>query len=118
MNGKAVEAVGDRRAGRAARLVVRPEHEMVDEELRAPAEEVLERRAPLIGLEAIVLVDAHPGQRLTSQRQLVAAPRQLLFRREEIEPRGEPLLACAGHMCRHGPLSFEYVAPLATRRAG
>ena len=32
----AVEPVGDRRARRTARRVVRPEHEVVDEELRAP----------------------------------------------------------------------------------
>ncbi len=36
MDDEAVEPVRDRRAGRTPRLVVGPEHEVVDEELRAP----------------------------------------------------------------------------------
>src|SRR6266496_3809148 len=40
VDGEAVEAVRDRRAGRTPRRVVRPEHEVVDEELRASPEEV------------------------------------------------------------------------------
>ncbi len=39
MEGDAVEPVRDGRAGRTPRLVVWPEHEMVDEELREPSEE-------------------------------------------------------------------------------
>jgi len=48
---------------------------MVDEELRAPFEEVCQRGAPLVGLESILLVDPDPRQLLPSPRQLVAAPR-------------------------------------------
>src|SRR2546425_5738683 len=40
--------------------VVGPEHEVVDEELRAPSEEVCQRGAPLVGLESIFLVDPNP----------------------------------------------------------
>src|SRR6266702_56003 len=46
MHDDPVEAVRDRRAGRAAGGVVGPEHEVVDEELRAPSEEVRQRGAP------------------------------------------------------------------------
>src|SRR6058998_2751668 len=98
---EAVEPVRDRRAGRAPRLVVGPEHEVVDEELRAPSEEVCQRGAPLVGLESILLVDPNPRQLLPPPRQLVAAPRELLLRLEQLEPRGEPLFTCPGHVLRH-----------------
>ena len=71
----AVEPVRDRRAGRTPRRVVGPEHEVVEEELRAASEEVCQRGAPLVGLESILPVDPNPGQLLTPPRQLVAAPR-------------------------------------------
>src|SRR5216683_8019218 len=71
----AAEPVRDRRAGRTPRREVGPEHEVVDEELRAPSEEVCQRGAPLVGLESILLVDPNPRQLLPPPRQLVAAPR-------------------------------------------
>ena len=43
-------------------------------------------------LEAVLLADPHPRQRLPPPRQLVAAPRQLLLGREQLEPRRQPLL--------------------------
>src|SRR5207302_4742887 len=96
-----VEAVRDRRAGRAAGSVVGPEHEVVDEELRAPSEEVRQRGAPLVGLESILLVDPHPRQLLPPPRQVVAAPRELLLGLEQIEPGREPLFTCPGSVLRH-----------------
>src|SRR5262245_8860588 len=101
VHGEPVEAVRDRRAGRAAGGVVRPEHEVVDEELRAPSEEVRQRGLPLVGLESILLVDSNPRQLLPPPRQLVAAPRELLLRFEQLEPLGEPLLTCPGPVLRH-----------------
>ena len=98
---EAVEPVRDRRAGRTPRRVVGPEHEVVDEELRAPSEEVCQRGAPLVGLESILLVDPNPRQLLPPPRQLVAAPRELLLRLEQLEPRCEPLFTCPGHVLRH-----------------
>ena len=98
---KAVEPVRDRRAGRTPRRVVGPEHEVVDEELRAPSEEVCQRGAPLVGLESILLVDPDPRQLLPPLRQLVAAPRELLLRLEQLEPRCKPLFTCSGHVLRH-----------------
>src|SRR3989454_12373083 len=105
---EAAEPVRDRRAGRTPRRVVGPEHEVVDEELRAPSEEVCQRGAPLVGLESILLVDPNPRQLLPPPRQLVAAPRELLLRLEQLEPRCEPLFTCPGHVLRHRsvPLSF------------
>src|SRR2546425_740437 len=80
-----VEAIGNRRTRRTAGRVVGPEHEVVDEELRAPSEEVCQRGAPLVGLESVLLVDPDPGQLLPSPRQLVAAPRKFFLRLQQIE---------------------------------
>src|SRR5260221_11904825 len=102
MDEDAVDPVGDRRAGHTPRRVVRPEHEVVDEELRAPSEEVCQRGAALLGIEAVRLVDGHPRQLLTLPCHRVAAPRQLLLLLQEPEPGGQPLLACCGHVLGHG----------------
>src|SRR5262249_3388579 len=91
----------DRRAGRAAGGVVGPEHEVVDEELRASSEEVRQRSAPLVGLESIRLVDPNPRQSLPPMRKLVAAPRELLLRLEQLEPCCEPLFTSPGLVLRH-----------------
>ena len=94
VNRKPVEAVGDHRARGAARRVVGPEHEVIDEQLRAPLEQVGQRGAAFVGLEAVGLVHAHPRQLLALSRQLVAAARQLLLRRQQLKPRGHPLFTC------------------------
>src|SRR6185295_13032150 len=80
---------------------VGPEHEVVDEDLRAPSKEVCQRCAPFVGLEAVLLVDPDPRQLLPPPRQLIAAPRQLLLRPEQLEPRCEPLFACPGPVLGH-----------------
>src|SRR6266851_2269073 len=69
----AVEAVRDRRAGRTPGRVLGPEHEVIDEELRASPEEIGEGRCALVGLEAVLLVDTNPGQLLPLPGQFVAA---------------------------------------------
>src|SRR5205823_2410623 len=93
--------VRDRRAGRTPRRVVGPEHEVVDEELRAPSEEVEQRGAALLGFESVLLVDPDPRQLLPPPRQLVAAPRELLLRLEQLEPGCKPFFTCPGHVLRH-----------------
>src|ERR1700761_4713946 len=100
MDYEAVEPVRDRRAGGTPRRVVGPEHEVIDEELRTPSEEVCRRGAPFIGLESVLLVAPNPRQFLPPLRQFVAAPRELLLRLEQLEPRRQPLLTCPGLMCR------------------
>src|SRR5206468_327755 len=96
-------------AGRTARLVVGPEHEVVDEQLRAPAEQGCQRDASFVGLEPIRLVDPDPRQLLPAQRQLVAAPGELLFRREQLEPRRQPLFTRRG---LHRPLMAAAIAAI------
>src|SRR5205814_6334188 len=73
----------------------------VDEELRAPSEEVCQGDVPLVGIESILLVDPNPRQLLPPPRQFVVAPRELLLRLEQLEPRCEPLFTCPGHVLRH-----------------
>src|SRR5919106_5960559 len=101
MEEDAVERVRDRRAGRTPRLEVGPEHEVVDDQLRAPAEQVFERSAPLVGLEPVLLVDPNPGQLLPPPRQLVAAPGKLLLGLQQLEPRGTPFFTGSGLVLRH-----------------
>jgi hypothetical protein len=60
-----VEVIGDQGAsGASLALVGEPsavaEHEVIDEELRAPSEEIRQRGAPLVSLESVRLVDPHP----------------------------------------------------------
>src|SRR5438093_1463909 len=101
MDDGAVESVRDRRAGWTPRRVVGPEHEVVDEELRASSEEVCQRGAPLVGVKSVLLVDPNPRQLLPPPRQLVAAPRELLLRLEQLEPRCEPLFTGPGLVLGH-----------------
>jgi hypothetical protein len=75
----AVDRVGDRRVDRAARFVARAEHEVVDEELRSPLEELAERLSPLGGVKSVVLVHRHPGQLTSLLGKLVTDSRVLLF---------------------------------------
>src|SRR2546426_11046785 len=72
---EAAEPVRDRRAVRTPCRVVGPEHEVIDEELRASSEEVRQRGSPLVGRESILLVDPNPRQLLPPPRQPVAASR-------------------------------------------
>jgi hypothetical protein len=79
MDDGAVEAIGNRRTCRTAGRVVRAEHEVIDEELRASSEEIGEGGRALVSLEAVLLVDLHPRQLLPLPGQLVAATGQLLL---------------------------------------
>jgi hypothetical protein len=88
-----VDSVGAGRAGRAAGLVVRAEHEVVDEELGATIEQLREGPGALIGIERVFLLDLYPGQLATLPREIVAEPRVLLLPPEQLLPRGQPVLA-------------------------
>jgi len=58
-----VEGVGDRRVDRAAGLVLRAEHEVVEQQLRSAGEEPRERPGAVLGLQCVFPVDAHPRKR-------------------------------------------------------
>jgi hypothetical protein len=56
---------------------------VIGDQLRAPAEKLAQRLRPLIGAEAVFLLDRRPRQLAALGRELVAAARQLLFPREQ-----------------------------------
>src|SRR5438046_294997 len=101
-----VEAVRDRRARRTARLVVGPEREMIDEQLRASSENISEGRFSFVGLEAVILVDPNPRQFLPFSRQLIATAGQFLLGLEQLQPGRKPLFTCSSFTVHNYPLSF------------
>src|SRR6266576_918744 len=78
----AVEAVRRRRAGRTARRVVRPEHEVVDDELRAAVEQLRQRAFAILGVEAVLLLQRDPRELTALPGDIVAEPRVLLLANE------------------------------------
>src|SRR5262245_6794090 len=106
MHCASTEAIGDSGAGWAPRLVVRSEHEVVDEELRTSPEEVLQPGAPFIRVKSVILFDPNPRQFLPPSCQLVAAPRQFLFRLEQVESGLQPLVTCCDRVFGHSLGSF------------
>ena len=93
-----VEAVGDRRAARAALVPVGPVHEVVHEQLRTTSEEVGERGLPGFGVEAVVLLHRDPGERAPLRRERVAAAGELLLGGEQLEAGGAVLGRGAGRV--------------------
>src|SRR5881394_2390867 len=108
-----VEAVGDRRAGRAPGLVIGPEHEVVDEQLRAALEQLGEARLAAVGVEPIILLDPDPRQRLALLGNRVALVRQRFLRLEQLEPLAKPVLTAGDGVRRHCNLLSSAVSPAA-----
>ena len=104
MRQDAVDGVRARGARRAAGLVAGAEHEVVDEQLRAPLEELGERPRPLVGPEPVLLLDRDPRELSAQSRELVALPRVGLLPPEQLVAGGLPLLAGADPVLGHRPL--------------
>src|SRR5437762_9947997 len=90
--------IGDEGAAGASRvLLVDPEpeaeHEVVDEQLGAPVEELGQGLLPFVRLEDVLLLDRYPGQLLAPAGELVALPYVLLLALEELHAGGKPLLS-------------------------
>src|SRR6266496_939199 len=119
VNCNPVESVRDRRARRTSRFVVGPEHEMVDEELRASSEEISEGRFSVVSLETVFFVDSHPRHFLPFSRHLIAPPSKILLRLEQLQPCRQPLscravasrrlVTCSSLILRHRFLFFHLV---------
>ena len=93
----AVEVIGGQRAtGAPLRLVLdpqsEPEHEVVDEQLRASVEELGQGLRSGLGFEAVVLLDRHPGQFPAPTSDLIALAHVLLLALEQFLARLKPLL--------------------------
>ena len=89
-------------AARARRLVGRPEHQVVDEKLRAPVEQLYQRLLPVLGVEDVLLVDAHPRELLALLRDLLVEPPELLLALQELPARRRPLFHRSDRVFRHG----------------
>jgi hypothetical protein len=92
MDDGAIEAVGNRRTGRASGSVFRSEHEMIHEQLRAPFEKVGQDGWAGVGFEPVFFVNANPRQCLSPLCQFVAAPGQRFLRLQQLLPGDNPLL--------------------------
>src|SRR5262249_49619181 len=105
----AVEMVGDERAAGATGVLLvdaeaEAEHEVVDEKLRAAAEEVGERLRPRNRLELVLLLDRHPGQFPAPAGELIALPHVLLLGVEQLLAGRQPLLSRSHRVFGHrGP---------------
>ena len=82
-----LDGVGDRRVHGVAGLVTRSEHEVVDEQLGSPLEQLGERLLAFLGIEPVPFAYGHPRQVATFLGELVAEPGVLLLANEQ-------LLAC------------------------
>ena len=78
-------------AGQTA-FVLRAEHEVIYEELRASFEQIGEGRRALVGLEMVLLINSNPWQPLPLLRQFVTTPRQLLLGLQQLQPSRKPLI--------------------------
>ena len=96
-----VERVGDRGADGAAGLIGRAEHEVVDEQLRAPVEELGQGLGAVGGLEAVLLLDRHPGELPPFAGKLVVAARELLLLLEQCVALGLPFLVGSNPVLGH-----------------
>jgi hypothetical protein len=65
---------------------------VVDEQLRASVEELGQGLGPVVGLEAVLLLDRHPGKLPPLPREFVAATGELLLLREQLVSFRLPLL--------------------------
>jgi hypothetical protein len=70
-----LKAIRDHRAGGAARLPVGPEHEVIDEKLRASSEHISEGRFSFVGLEAAILSLRTHGS--SCRRRASSSPRRV-----------------------------------------
>src|SRR5438093_8486583 len=101
MRERPVEAVGRRRTGRTASRVVRAEHEVVDDELRASVEELRECAWATGRVEAVLLLHGDPRQLPPQLCQLVTELSVFLLASQQRRPRSEPVLACSDIVISH-----------------
>src|SRR5438067_12412650 len=85
------DLVDEHRAAVTADVLIRPEHEVIEEQLPAALEEVEQRRLSVRTVEDVALVDPDHRQPATLRRDRVSGARGLLFLRKQRISRGLPL---------------------------
>src|SRR3546814_4040838 len=93
VDGRGVDVVGREGAADAAFLPVGGEHEVLDDELAAPVEEVGQRLPAFRGVEGVVLPDLHPGKRAALGGERVAPARQILLLLQQRLARAGPFVS-------------------------
>src|SRR4029077_6359795 len=88
-------------AGAGAVRVVRAEHDVVGEQLRAPVEELGEGLLAVLGVELVLLLDRDPGEIATLARDLLVSLRLLCLALCELVPPRLPFLAASNLVFRH-----------------
>ena len=88
--GEMADVVDAHRAADAALLPRRAEHDVVDDELAPPLEQVDQPRRPALALEQVVLLDLHHRQAAPFGRQRVAGPGRRLLLGAKLGVRGLP----------------------------
>src|SRR5262245_34726048 len=113
--GRVGELIDDHRASVAADLLIRSEHEVVDEELPAALEEVEKRGISVRSLEPVGLLDQRHRLAAALRGEGVALPRQRLLLREDPFVRCLPLLLWHHVREIHPSLLSKPLSPLIQR---
>src|SRR5262249_60672928 len=90
--GEMADLVDEHRAAVAACVLIRPEHEVVEEQLSATLEDFEQRGLAVRTVEDVALVDSDHRQRATLGRERVSCPGGFLLLRKECGTCGLPLL--------------------------
>src|SRR5919197_1245456 len=112
-----VEVVRNRRADRTTSRVRRAEHEVVDHQLGATVEEVREGLRPSGRLEAVLLLDSHPGKLSALSCQLIRLTGMCLLLGEQLVAGRLPLLLRCDLVLRHRLTSCVRCTALCLRAA-
>src|SRR5215469_7980767 len=92
MNRDAVEIVGPERARLASLFPIGAEHEVIDDQLGAPVEEIGERKGAIRPLELVGLFYPLPGHRHSAARQRIPLAREFLLGSEQFKASLQPFL--------------------------
>src|ERR1700729_2438877 len=88
-------------SGACAVLVIRAEHDVVGQKLRASIKQLRERLLAVLGFELIMLLHRHPWQLAALAHDLRVSLRLFGLESGELVPSRLPLLARSGLVIRH-----------------
>src|SRR4051794_19915966 len=99
---RAFDIVGPERTADAAFIPARAEHEVVDDQLAAAAEQAGQRLFAVRSIEQVILLYFDPGQFTALGTEPVSRPRKFLFVREMRLAQCGPFLARDDFVRLHG----------------
>src|SRR5262249_14883529 len=118
MDRDAVEIVGPERARLASLFPIGAEHEVIDDQLGAPVEEIGERKGAIRPLELVGLFHPLPGHRHSAARQRIPLAREFLLGSEQFKASLQPFLVRDHFVVEHERLLLMSAAPSFTVRNG